>query len=184
MFETIADIIRSIGKIIPRLVLVKKTEKGIKFTMTGKTKKVSPGLILYWPIITHLEVVAIVRQTLNLPCLTLMTKNEEPVVASGVIVYNIIDVEKYLVENFDAEVSISEVGSAALRDVIITRTLQEVQQNNRNSIENALLKEAKLAFETFGIQVEYVRLTDYSKAKILNIVTPGATNRHPLAEYT
>lgn len=178
MFETIADILRSIGKLIPRLILIRKTEKGIKFMIGGRVREVKPGLVIYWPLITDLEIVAVVRQTLNLPYLTLMTKDKVSVVASGVIVYSIIDTEKYLVENYDAEAAISEVGSASLRDVIVTKTLADIQENNRNTTENALIREAKDAFASFGIEVEYVRLTDFSTARILNIVTPGSSIKH------
>ena len=170
MFDTLANLIDSFGKLFPRIRLIDKQSGGVKFKTRGRVKILKPGLYFYWPILTELRAYPIVRQVLNLPYQTLMTSDLKSIVVAGVIVYEINDLEKYGVENYDVLESITEMGCTAIRSVIVTKTLAEIQQNNRNTIDNALTKSAKQQLEIFGLNVHYARLTDFSIAKILNLV--------------
>lgn len=170
MFEAIGNFVSSFSNLFPRLILVRKTEEGIKFKRGSQVILLGPGLHFYLPLVTEIEILPVVRQTLNLNSQTLMTKDGITVIASGVVVYCIDNIKAYLVENYDAEESIAEVASSAVRDVIVTRSLEEIQLNSRNKTDNALTKAASEALEIFGIKVEYLRLTDFAKAKVINIV--------------
>ena len=113
---------------IPRFTVVRKTDRGVKFVRGKKVKVLEPGLRWYWPLVTEIEVVNVQRQVLKLPVQTLYTSDEKTVIAGGVVVYSIEDIYKYLVENYDAEDSIAEVAAACLRDIVISKTVKEIQR--------------------------------------------------------
>lgn len=170
MLDTIGSFLESFASLFPRLFIVRKTEEGIKFKKGEIVIKLGPGLHIYWPLVSEIEVVPVVRQTLNLNSQTLMTQDGITVIASGVVVYTIKNITTYLVENYDAEESIAEVASGSVRDVIVNRTLKDIQENSRNTTDRALTKAASEVLDVFGIEVEYLRLTDFAKARIINIV--------------
>ncbi len=138
---------------------------------------------MYWPIITTLETVIVTRQVLDLPIQTLITKDMKSIIISGTIVYTITDVYKYLVDNYDAIDSINEMCRAAIKDVVTSYTLEEIQTNQDETIYNILTNTARTSLSSFGVDVEYAKLTDFSWCFVLNIVSPTAPQKSNLV-YT
>lgn len=177
MLEALSSFLTSLGKFIPRLHIVRKTERAVLFRRGRIAKVVEPGLVLYWPLVTDIVWASVVKQTIDLPNLTLMSKDNKTVIASGLVVYEISDIYKYLVENYDCDKSISEIACAAIRDVIVDKTVDEIQGNNRNTIDTALSKNCREALKEYGIQVNRVRLTNFSVARVINILGLGTDTR-------
>lgn len=48
------DLIQWFGKLIPRIVLIHPTHRGVRFGPSGKAVMVGPGVVVYWPIIFDL----------------------------------------------------------------------------------------------------------------------------------
>lgn len=166
------EIMRWVGNLLPRWAIVRATEKLVKFKRGHLVQVSDPGIRWYWPAFTDVEQITVVRQTLNLSPQTLMTADGDTVIASGVIVFTIENVVKYLVDNYDADEAIAEVASAALRKVIISKTIEDIQRG-RADIDNALSRETQKLMEDFGILIVYMRLVNFSKAKVFNFVTTG-----------
>jgi regulator of protease activity HflC (stomatin/prohibitin superfamily) len=103
----IGELARWLSAWVPRLVHVLAYQRAIKF-VRDHTEEIGPGLHLYWPITTQVEAKAVCRQVLNLASQTLVTKDGKTVAASGVVVYEITDLHRFLVENFDAEQSLGD----------------------------------------------------------------------------
>jgi len=170
-FEWIGDSLTWAADWLPRPRIVRLTEGGIQFWFGSRVRVVKPGWRLDWPALADLEIVPTARQTLNLEPQTLMTADNRPVVAGGVVVYRVSDVRCYLVDNVDAEEGIAEAARAALRDAITDETLDQIQETDgRKKINNRLAKAAQGLLTSFGVSVEYVRLTDFSTAQVLNVV--------------
>lgn len=161
---------------VPRWHLVRKREKLVKFRPFSKVLVYEPRpgralrVVFYWPAFTEVLPVFVGRQTLSLPPQTLTTKDGVPVVATGVVVFTIEDVERYLVENWDSDEAIAEVAGAALRKAIISKTFEEIQAG-RADIDNAISREVTKLVDPFGVKVEYARLVSFAKARVLNLVT-------------
>lgn len=165
-----------LGSLFPRWELVRSNEASVVFGRGGEKVRRGPQIFWWWPCVSDVETVPVVRQVIDLPPQTLMTRDSQTVIAGGVVVYSITDVRKFLVENHDADESAAEVAGAALRDAIVGRDLQEIQANNRQTTDNALTRAARDHLAEFGVEVERMRLTNFSTAQIINYV--GAT---PLA---
>src|SRR5687767_7625993 len=113
-----------LGAWFPRWVIVRRREKLVKFRPGSPVLVYEPKagrasrIVFYWPAFTEVLPVFVGRQTLSLPPQTLTTKDGASVVATGVVVFTIEDVERYLVENWDSDEAIAEVAGAALRKAI------------------------------------------------------------------
>lgn len=168
-FGWLGDLFLWFSEFVPRWEIIRTTERGVKWVRGKKVKVLKPGIRWWWPVVTDIEIEEVVRQTLYIEPQTLMTDDGEAVIASGVVVFRITDIQKYLVENYDAAEAIIEVAGAAMRKVIIGKTLEAIQKG-RADIDNALSKETQKLLQAFGVEVEYMRLVSFSKARILNIV--------------
>lgn len=177
-FGWIADLFETAKSFCPHLIIVKRTEGGVKFVHGHKVKVLKPGLRWYWPLVTDYEIVPVVRQVLNLLPQTLLTDDGKTVIASTVIIYRVADVEAFLVENHDADEAIAEVAVAALRDAIVEETLDGLQKNNRKKIDNRLTKQAETMLSLFGVEVEAVKLKSFAPATVYSIV--GGTTILPV----
>jgi regulator of protease activity HflC (stomatin/prohibitin superfamily) len=78
----------------------------------------------------------------------------------------IVDIEKFLVENFDAEESLAELAQAGLRQAILSLTLEEID-SGRVKLDNRLTKEAQSTLENFGVEVESMRLQSCAEGTVL-----------------
>lgn len=170
-FEWIGEALTWVADWIPRPRIVNLTEAGVQFWFGSRVKVVRPGWRLDWPALAQMEIVPVARQTLNMVPLTLMTADNRPVVVGGVVVFRVSDVRCYLVSNVDADEGIAEAARAALRDAITDATLAQIQETDgRKQINRKLAKAAQGLLTSFGVEVEYVRLTDFSTAQVLNVV--------------
>lgn len=61
------DLFQWLGRWIPRLTLIHPTHQGVKFGPRGRTQKVGPGLVVYWPMTHDLIQIPITTQSIQLP---------------------------------------------------------------------------------------------------------------------
>lgn len=160
------------GAFVPRWTLVRATEGAVKFLPGGRTCVLGPGIHWYWPATTELETVAVVRQVADCQPQTLMTKDDEAVYVSGLVIYRITDLYAYMVDNYDAGDNLNDVLQTAIRSTIVNRTFVQIQEARAN-VDTFLTHEAQKALAEFGIEVEAVRLTDFAKARVTNMVGTG-----------
>lgn len=154
---------------LPHLVLVRKTERAIKF-IRGRTVEIGPGLHFYWPITTEVEVHPVVRQVLPLGVQTLTTEDGATVIVDGVLAFTISDLTLFKVENWEAEDSVSDLSQAGIRKAIVGRTFEQIQKA-RADVDNLLSKEAQKLLQPLGVSVEYLRIVSFARATVLNLVS-------------
>lgn len=167
---------------IPRLVIVLASEKGIRYRHGSDVSVLDPGLHVYWPIVTRVQIVNVNRQVLNLSMQTLTTADGRTIIASGVLVYRIVDVERYLVANHDADAGIDEVTCAAIRQVLLAMDLELIQAASvGGGMDDKLRRQARKVLASFGVRVESCRLTDCAQARVLSLA--GIPNDLHLTQY-
>ncbi len=168
-FTWIGELISWIGRWIPRLVIIRSTHAGVKFVRGSIEKAVKPGICFYWPLLTELEVVAVVRQTHNLITQTLVTKDGKTVVCSIVLVYKISDVIKALCRTYDIEDAITDIAQTSLSDIIIKHDYSDLVANLNNRIQDEVTLQAKQKLQKFGVTVQSVGFTDFSPCRAINL---------------
>lgn len=167
-FAWIGSIIEWFGLFIPRRVIVRKTDKMIKFTWDGSIQEKGPGIRWYWPFTTEISELTVVRQPLDIRTIRFTTKDGRPCIADCTVVYNIVDAIKFLTENFDGHLALSECVSANLRSALSGLNFEEIQ--NSESLNESLTTIISEEVEDFGVEIEYVRLQDFTFVIPISIV--------------
>jgi regulator of protease activity HflC (stomatin/prohibitin superfamily) len=179
LFSWVANLINFFGQFIPRLRICRKNFKGIKYVRGKNLIIIKPGLFMYWPLTTEYELVPTATQILNLSVQTLLTADNKSIVCDGCICFKVVDVTKFLVDNFDSVECLNQLSLAAIRNVMISHTFEELKYV-RQSIDDDLTEEAKnLIEDQFGVDIQYVKLVSLSSAKVINLVG-GLTNANTL----
>jgi len=177
----LGDLARWLAAWVPRLLIVRATHGGVAFVHGRRVRVLRPGLRVYWPLVTEVDTCPVVRQVLNLPTQTLMTADGHAVVASGIVVYSVADVEAFLARNFDGDQAVADLALAALRKVVVSQALAQLQAGRR-SVDGLLTREARRVLGDLGCDVEAVRLTDFAQARVLSLVGMAATQQRAAAE--
>lgn len=162
----ISDFFGFFGKLIPRILIVRRTHQGIAFIRGKKVKKLFPGITIYWPILTEVLTYPVVRQTANLNAQCLMTNDDFTVVAGGIVVYSVYDIEKALAETWDLDETIVDISQVGLRNVIVSKTISQIN-NNRKEIDQQLTTELREQLKEFGINVIRVSIADFAKCLVI-----------------
>lgn len=171
-FAWIGQIVEWIGKLIPRLVIVRATMAGVKWQGGKAVKPMNPGLHVYWPITTETEIIVTARQTLNLPTQVLMTKDKQKVVVGTVVVYRIRDIVQAIGErNWDVDTTISDITQTAIVSEIAKMTLPEMLEGITNdAVNKRLTKAVRKGLRQFGVHVHKCCITDFSDCKVLKLI--------------
>lgn len=159
-FSWIGSIIEWFGLFIPRRVIVRKTDRLIKFTYNGKVIEKDPGIRWYWPFTTEVVELTIVRQPLDIRATRFTTKDNIACIADCTVVYWIEDPVKFLTENYDGHLALSECVSSNLRSILSDMDFAEIQHSE--SVNESLTSIISDQVDDFGVEIEYVRLQDFT----------------------
>lgn len=179
--DWIGQIIQWIGRFIPRIVIVRATHAGVKFQRGKKVKPIAPGLTVYWPLITELELIPVARQTHNLPTQCAVTKDREAVAVGGVVIYSISNVVKALSRNWDFNDTINDVALTAIMPEFLNHTYSElIKWIADGSIQTTLTLKVREKLSHYGIRVIHVGLTDFAKCFVLKSVGDAHAHTIPI----
>lgn len=156
--------------LVPHVTVVPLTHGGVKYVRGRHVRELKAGLNWYWPITTPIETHPIVRQPLRITYQVLRTSDGQTVYVSGLMLYRVTDVVKFCTELWDADTTIDDLCSAAFREVVTSRTLQQLQDNERKTTDNALTRECQKLVGGFGVELEYVRFADFAPCRVLALV--------------
>ena len=159
------------GKLIPHLVIVKVTQGGIRMRRGNEISEIVPGPLVHWPIWTPIEIITVVRDTMDLPAQTFTTKDGRVTLASGMITYSVKDVVKLLTTAPDYTNAIADVAMTCIHDVFIQYEWEALRAGILDgSVNKALKKSTQDELGGFGIKVIAFGLKDLAPARVLKIV--------------
>lgn len=166
-FGWIGELAHWLAEWMPHLLHVPKGQRAIKF-IRGRTEEKGPGLHWYWPVTTTPSAYPVVRQVLSLPTQTLTTKDGRTVIAGAVVVYSIANLTAFMVENYDAEDSVGELSEAGVRKAVTERTFKQLQDAQAD-VDSRLSARTQRLLAPLGVEVEYVRLTDFAPSSVVSL---------------
>lgn len=169
-WEVLGTILQTLLKFVPRVWWCPTYVAGVMFVRGKHIVPFGAGRVVWFPLRTSMLTCPVVRQVLDIDPQTVTTQDGKSVIVAGVATYHISDHVTYLTENYETEHSLDEAIAASLREVIVDKTWEEVQANNRKTTDRALTKEAGAVLAEFGVTVERVRLTSLAQAKVINII--------------
>lgn len=167
MFEILGQFISAALGIIPRLVVIRPTHRGVKYKRGAIAKQMDPGLHVYWPLITQIDIMPVARQTASLPNQVLMTRDRQTIVVSGFVVYTIKDMLlAYGSLNYDVVMTLDDVARSALVEIVATKTLEELQAG----ITTEFTKLCRRRLKQYGVGVHKASLTDLCPCRVYRLV--------------
>jgi regulator of protease activity HflC (stomatin/prohibitin superfamily) len=175
LFQWFESLISWFGLFIPRRIIVRRTDRLIKFKWDGDVSEEMPGMRFYWPITTEVEEITVVRQPLDIKSFSLVTKDNIPVIVDATIVYKIVDAIQFISENFDSYTAVSEAVSASLRNILSQKTFKEIQESE--DINDELTKIAQEDTEDFGVEIYYCRLQNFTYCIPISLSHFSASNK-------
>jgi regulator of protease activity HflC (stomatin/prohibitin superfamily) len=179
-FAWLSQIVEAMLQLVPRRVIIRATERGVKWSLWREPKEMRPGIRIYWPLITDIEVTVVARQTINLPTQSLMTKDGKTVVAGGVVIYKISDIVKAIGSlNWSPEDTAGDITQAAIVEVVAKWNCDALLANISGKVEEQLTNTCRKQLRQFGVYVNRAALVDFSTVNQLNhsginIVVGGA----------
>jgi len=182
-FAWLGQIFEAILKFVPRVLIIRATHAGVKWQHGREVRPLMPGLHVYWPLVTEIEVIVTARQTLNLPTQVLTTRDNKKVVVGTVVVYRIRDVVQAIGKiNWDVDTTINDITQAAVVSVIAQHTLQELLDMIPMDRLNDLLTIAtRKELRQYGVYVTRCKLTDFADCRVFKLVTNDSGQRSTLS---
>lgn len=170
-FAWIGQIMEWLGKLIPRLLIVRQTHAGVKFVRGNKVIELRPGIHFYWPLVTEVEVMPVARQTHNLVTQTLMTKDGQTIIIGAVVIYEINSIVDALSNNWDVSDTISDVTQMAVVNVVNNWNLSDLRAELSGKVENELSIETRKQLKPFGVKVIRCGVSDFSICRVHRLIT-------------
>lgn len=173
----ISQIAQWVGQFIPRWEILDPTKRWIKFR---KGYEITSGRdwVIWWPVITNVEIHSVAEQTIKLEPQSLMTTDGKDVTVRGVIVYEYEDIEKMATTTVDPDDSV--------RDKALMVIAYAVAQHDRDSLMRAfreerldeeMRKRAQLLLgRRLGVRVIRMGLIELSGARPYRIISGGSND--------
>lgn len=183
-FDWINEIVRWFGQFLPVWDLLNPTEGGVKFKPDGKIVVLKPGCIYwYWPVTTNVYTIETKRQIMSISQ-RLTTKDDISVLVEGVIVYEIDDVEKAIVETRDHEDTISEIGEKVTVKPVMCRSFEEVRVAiaDSNKLNNEIKSGARTELSPYGVKVVDGYISSFVETKVFSHDGIGMAIEGPVEE--
>lgn len=170
-FEWLSELMRWLGKFIPRPIVVRYTHAGVKFKWGHTVVVLNPGVHVYFPLTTDIEIIPVARQTIK-PKRTqsLMTKDGQEISIGLVVKYCIDDIEAALAENYEINDTIEDVTSTAATEVIVKYDFDFIHKNLMTQIQPQITESVSDELAEHGVRVKSIGVTDFTTNKVYKIL--------------
>ena len=167
MFDWLSELFDWIVQVVPRLVIVRSTHRGVKFVRGKHLKLVEPGLCWYWPLVTEIVVLAVSRQTMNLPTQRLVTNDGKRIITSAVVVYVISDAIQAVGKSWDYDETVRDVSMASIASIVTSRKYPDLVEGLADVVRKDLTIACRQGLMKYGIRVQRCLLTDFCPANVI-----------------
>jgi regulator of protease activity HflC (stomatin/prohibitin superfamily) len=165
------DLARWFARLIPHWRIVTEAQGGVAF-VRGKARLIKPGICWWWPAWTELHVQEVVRQTLNLPPQSLMTRDGKRIAVSGIVVYEIVDPLTAFVKVHDLDDAIKDMALASIKTVFWGWTFDEMYEK-AGELDQVLCAECRTKLSGWGVKIHNIFLSDFSDAIVIRHLGAG-----------
>lgn len=165
-FSWLGQIFEAMLQFVPRRIIIRATEGGVRWSLWKEPKEMRPGIRFYWPLITDIEVIIVARQSFNTPREPLQTRDGVEVVAGGVVVYNINDVVQAVGKlNWSPEDTAQDIVQAVLADVVTSHEHDYLLANLSGEVEDEITAKCRKQLRKYGVYVERAGLCAFSSSR-------------------
>ena len=175
-FAWIGQIFSALLQLFPRIRIIRATHGGIKWVRGKHVYPLGPGLHVWWPLTTDIEVIVTARQTLAIPDQVMVTKDGRRVAVKTLVVYRISDIVRAIGRvNWDVDTTINDLAQSAVARVISTHTHDQILSGIQDdTLTEALTQETRHELRQFGVYITRCKLVDFAECKVFKIITTQA----------
>lgn len=168
--NTLADWLLSL---VPRLRLIRSTHAGVLFTR-GVARELQSGLHVYWPVWSEIQVICVVRQTVDLRYQSLISSDGVGVVVSVTVVYEIASPLRALTKTDDIIDTIGDMAQRAVKAVVSQCSIEELKTGkrpNKQAVDSVLAAKIRLDVEEYGVRVVGAFLADIAVPQMIHLIS-------------
>lgn len=160
-FGWIGEIFQTLLRVIPWLVIVPATHRGIAFVRGYRVKEWPPGLHWYWPVVTTYKLIVVVRQTQRVQSKVIMTKDMKTVTVGALVTYYVNDAVAAVAQIADLASDIIERSQGAILGAVAERTMEEIQKD-RLAFNDALTEKVGGVLNGYGVEILQAQITEFA----------------------
>lgn len=170
-FAWIGQLVEYFGQFVPRWVILDTTEGAVKF-VGGKTAvALGPGIHWYWPLMTTIQHYPTARQADDLRAQTIVTTDDKTVVVSGVLIYEVADIEKLLAHTHSAASTVTDIALTAIHDVCCQCSWEDLKARQRKgTLDTELRNTSQKALNDYGVRVIKTMLIDLAPCRVVKLM--------------
>lgn len=168
MFDWLSQLFVSFGAVFPRMVKIRSTDRGVKWPRCKEAVLLSPGLHVYWPLVSDLEIVTVVRQTMDHKAQTITLRDGVTICVRAVTVWRIEDAVKVWTENWDICSTIDDLATTSL--VCILSCVGRDQLTQVDLINSLVTADVQKLLSPYGLAVESTKLVECSVCRSIRLV--------------
>lgn len=171
------------GSWIPRVRICQANEGGVRFRRGSVVKEITPGVYVYLPALTSVELISTARRTVRLPPQKLTTRDSRTVVVEGMLIGRVANVTKALVNSFDIEgETIQDVGQLSVAKAVTSRSFDALRVQLVHEARDEVTGDCTSDMRPFGFKVESFAFTTMAETKVYCVVGSGAVPLEPEQE--
>ena len=178
-FGWLGEIFQTLLRVIPWLVIVPATHRGVAFVRGFKVKEWAPGLHWYWPVVTTYKLMVVVRQTVRIQSKVIMTKDLKTVTVGSLVTYHINDIVAAAVNIADLASDVIERSQAAILIAVSKHTIESIQ-GDRLGFNKELTDRVAEVLNGYGVEVHQAQLTEFAPCTALAINSNSAVGTYSL----
>jgi len=181
----IGAIIEWLGKFIPRQVIVDSTRGALKWVNplrfpwrdAEQTQQrivvLSSGRHWYWPWTTKFEDWPVARTTRPLPTQDITTTDDRVVTVTGMLTFEVADLELLLAHTEDPNDAIRDIAGMAVHEVLAEASYEHVMRGN---LGRRLKGAAERALRPYGVRVLELTFHSRTPATVVRVVNSTPTD--------
>lgn len=165
-----------LGQFVPKFLLVKCTQRAVKFVRGKPPKLIMPGLHIYWPLTTNVEKDEIVWRWDEFNPTTLTTLDRQPLSIGYTMCWRIVDMIRAYTECDILFDSLGEQAELPLAQIIHAKKYEEVRDmmaiplGKRGSLDGLLTRKVRREVKRFGVEVDYCRVHFDAPSRVFKLL--------------
>jgi regulator of protease activity HflC (stomatin/prohibitin superfamily) len=166
LLDWLTDILRWVGKFVPRVVIIRATHSGCKFVRGKHARQMDPGIHVLWPLLTEFVTYPTVRQSVNLSTQTLLTKCGATVAVGAIVVFEVDNPLELLAHSYDPDDTVRDLSMASVKSYVVGATLEDLRHRR---MDRMLTRRIANSLRPWGVKVIRAQMTDLSPCRVIKL---------------
>jgi len=168
MFDKIFEFIASIWEWLIPWVVLDEYEAGVVLQLGKYRRTIGPGFWFICPFgIDKVKYDTVVRQTSYLDVQSLTSKDGKNVTISGIVVFTISDIKKFLLEIDDGETDMTNIVYGIITDTVENTDWKDIRGQQFNTTVNWVCGDE--CIEYCGVEILAIKWSDKATSRNLRL---------------